>query len=158
MSKAFENLEAAQKRAMAIRPKIGGFPYLVETLRRAGVTRNVWSLPSCQSLFLTSKGPVVMQGTPLVSAIADIPAFDREGLIKALRTDQAGESTFPSSCRPRGVPESLDTMSISRREPSGIMAATERNNTEAYSAVEVALGRAPVVLLTRLATRVRLRV
>ena len=39
MSKAIENLEAAQKRAMAIRPKVGGFPYLAETLRRAGVTR-----------------------------------------------------------------------------------------------------------------------
>jgi uncharacterized protein YbcV (DUF1398 family) len=45
MSKAIENLEAAQKRALAIRPKVGGFPYLAETMRCAGVTRNVWSLP-----------------------------------------------------------------------------------------------------------------
>jgi uncharacterized protein YbcV (DUF1398 family) len=95
MSKAIEDLEAAQKRAMAIRPKVGGFPYLAEALRRAGVTRNVWSLPSCQSLFLTKDGPVVIQGTPLVAGIADVPAFKREGLIKALRIDQAGESTFP---------------------------------------------------------------
>jgi uncharacterized protein YbcV (DUF1398 family) len=95
MSKAIENLQAAQKQAMAIRPKVGGFPYLAETLRRAGVTRNIWSLPACQSIFLTNDGPVVMQGEPLVSGTADIPAFDREGLIKALRTDQAGESTFP---------------------------------------------------------------
>ena len=95
MSKAIENLEAAQKRAMAIRPKVGGFPYLAEALRRAGVTRNVWSLPSCQSLFLTNEGPVVTQGAPLVPGIADVPAFNRAGLIKALRTDQAGESTFP---------------------------------------------------------------
>ena len=35
MSKAIENLERAQKQAMAIRPKVGGFPYLAETLRRA---------------------------------------------------------------------------------------------------------------------------
>lgn len=95
MSKAIDNLEAAQKRAMAIRPKVGGFPYLAETLRLAGVTRNIWSLPACQSLFLTKEGPVVTQGAPLVSGIADVPAFDREGLINALRTDQAGESTFP---------------------------------------------------------------
>ena len=95
MSKAIENLQAAQKQAMAIRPKVGGFPYLAETLRRAGVTRNIWSLPACQSIFLTDKGPVVMQGEPLVSGAADIPAFDREGLIRALRIDQAGESTFP---------------------------------------------------------------
>lgn len=95
MSKAVENLQAAQKQAMAIRPKVGGFPYLAETLRRAGVTRNIWSLPACQSIFLTNLGPVVMQGQPLVSGTADIPGFDREGLIRALRIDQAGESTFP---------------------------------------------------------------
>lgn len=95
MSKAIENLQAAQQRAVAIRPKVGGFPYLAEALRQAGVTRNLWSLPSCQSIFLTNDGPVVMQGAPLVSGTADVPAFDREALIKALRTDQAGESTFP---------------------------------------------------------------
>jgi uncharacterized protein YbcV (DUF1398 family) len=95
MSKAIENLEAAQKRAMAMRPKAGGFPYLAETLRRAGVTRNVWFLPACQSLFLTNDGPVVNQGTPLATGSMDVPPFDREALISALRTDQAGESTFP---------------------------------------------------------------
>jgi uncharacterized protein YbcV (DUF1398 family) len=95
MSKAIENLEAALKRAMTVRPKVGGFPYLAETLRRAGVTRNIWSLPSCQSIYLTKDGSVVSQGTPLVSGVADVPQFDREALIRALRTDQAGESTFP---------------------------------------------------------------
>ena len=29
-----------------------------------------------------------MQGTPLVSGMADVPAFDREALIRALRADQ----------------------------------------------------------------------
>jgi len=95
MSKAIANLERAMKRGAEIRPKVGGFPYLAETLRRAGVTRNVWNLPACQSLFLTSEGPVVMQGAPLTSGLADVPSFDRDALIKALRTDQAGESTFP---------------------------------------------------------------
>ena len=95
MSKAIENLEAAQRRAMAGRPKVGGFPYLAETLRRAGVTRNFWSLPACQSLFLTNDGPVVMQGTPLAAGAMDVPPFNRGALISALRTDQAGESTFP---------------------------------------------------------------
>jgi uncharacterized protein YbcV (DUF1398 family) len=95
MSDAMENLKSAQQRAMAGRPKVGGFPYLAETLRRAGVTRNVWSLPSCQSLYLTEKGPVVVQGGPLVSGMADVKPFDREALIAALRTDQAGRSTFP---------------------------------------------------------------
>lgn len=94
MSKAIENLKAAQQSATARRPKVGGFPYLAETLRRAGVTRNLWFLPACQSLYLTKDGPVVMQGAPLVSGIADVPLFDREALVAALRTDQAGKSTF----------------------------------------------------------------
>jgi uncharacterized protein YbcV (DUF1398 family) len=94
MSKAMDNLQAAQKKAMANRPKVGGFPYLAETLRRAGVRRNVWILPCCQSLYLTEEGPVVTLGAPLISGAADVPAFDREALIRALRTDQAGESTF----------------------------------------------------------------
>src|SRR5487761_2085409 len=95
MSIAIENLKSAQQRAMAGRPKVGGFPYLAETLRRAGVTRNIWSLPSCQSLYLTEKGPVVVQGSPLVTGMADVPPFNRDALIAALRTDQAGNSTFP---------------------------------------------------------------
>jgi uncharacterized protein YbcV (DUF1398 family) len=95
VSEAIENLQAAQRRAMAGRPKVGGFSYLAETLRRAGVKRNQWFLPSCQSLYLTEKGPVMTQDTPLVSGMADVPAFDREALIRALRTDQAGKSTFP---------------------------------------------------------------
>src|SRR6202453_792181 len=95
MSEAIERLQAAQQRAVAGRPKVGGFPYLAETLRQAGVTRNQWFLPACQSLYLTQEGPVVTQGAPLVSGTADVPAFDRDALIRALRTDQAGESTFP---------------------------------------------------------------
>jgi uncharacterized protein YbcV (DUF1398 family) len=59
------------------------------------VTHNVWSLPSCQSLFLTEDGPVVMLGNALTTGAVDVPAFDGSALIKALRIDQAGESTFP---------------------------------------------------------------
>jgi uncharacterized protein YbcV (DUF1398 family) len=95
MSTAIDNLQAAQKRAMAVRPKVGGFPYLAEVLRRAGVTKNLWFLPSCQSLYQTNEGPIVTQGTPLESGTVDVPAFDREALITALRIDQAGESAFP---------------------------------------------------------------
>jgi uncharacterized protein YbcV (DUF1398 family) len=94
MSKAIDNLNEAMKRAMAGRPKVGGFPYLAETLRRAGVTRNLWYLPASQSVYLANLGPVVIMGTPLASGAAEIPPFDREALIKALRTDQAGNSTF----------------------------------------------------------------
>ena len=95
MSKAIDNLTEAMNTAEALRPRVGGFPYLAEVLRKAGVTRNVWSLPSCQSLFLTQEGPVVMQGKPLVTGAVDVAAFDSLALIRALRVDQAGESTFP---------------------------------------------------------------
>jgi uncharacterized protein YbcV (DUF1398 family) len=36
-----------------------------------------------------------MQGEPLVTGVVDVPAFDEEALIRALRVDQAGEGTFP---------------------------------------------------------------
>lgn len=95
MSKAVENLLKAQQLAMSIRPKIGGFPYLAETLKRAGITRNIWNLPSCQSIYLTQYGPVVSQGSPLISTTTDIPTFDPDALLKALRIDQSGMSSFP---------------------------------------------------------------
>ena len=94
MSKAIEQLQSAQQRAMAGRPKVGGFPYLAETLRQAGVTRNSWYFPSCQSLYVMEEGSVMTLGTPLVSGIVEVPPFDRGALITALRIDQAGESTF----------------------------------------------------------------
>jgi uncharacterized protein YbcV (DUF1398 family) len=106
MSKAIERLQAAQARAMAGRPLVGGFPYLAETLRGAGVKRNVWCLPSAQSLYVMDDGPVVTQGLPLLTGMVDVPGFDREALIRALRTDQAGKSTFPeflAACWGAGV-------------------------------------------------------
>lgn len=95
MSKAIENLQGAMQRAAAGRPKAGGFPYLAETLRRAGVVRNQWLLPACQSTYLTTDGPVVIQGTPLLLGPADVPPFDPEALVAALRLNQAGLGTFP---------------------------------------------------------------
>jgi hypothetical protein len=98
MSKATENLEAAQRHAMAGRPKVGGFPYLTETLRRAEVTRNFWSLPACQSIFLTDHGPVVIQGPPLLSGTADVPPFNRADYGVAHRS--GGKQHLPGvSCR-----------------------------------------------------------
>lgn len=95
MSQALENLLNAQKYAMSIRPKVGGFPYLAEALRAAGITRNIWQLPACQSLYLTKFGPVVQQGSPLFLGPREVPKFDREALIRTLRADQEGKSTFP---------------------------------------------------------------
>lgn len=95
MSQAIANLQAAQEKAIASRPRVGGFPHLAETLRHAGVTRNTWHLPACQSLYLTNLGAVMQQGTPLVSGTFDVPRFDLAVLVAALRVDKAGQSTFP---------------------------------------------------------------
>jgi uncharacterized protein YbcV (DUF1398 family) len=95
MSTPKEKLIEAQKYAMSVRPKVGGFPALAEILRQAGVRLNRWSLPSCQSVYLMNEGSVVQQGAPLVTGVHEIPKFDREALIVALRTDQEGRSTFP---------------------------------------------------------------
>ena len=95
MSKAIENLRAAQQRAFSIRPEVGGFPVLAEVLRQAGVHLNAWFLPAAESLYLTDDGAVVQQGTPLATGLVDMPAFDEAAVIAAIRTDQAGESTFP---------------------------------------------------------------
>lgn len=85
MSQAIDNLQQAMQKAMADRPAVGGFPYLAETLRTAGVKINEWNLPSCQSLYFTDNGPVVMQGLPLVTGLADVPAFNKDAVIHALR-------------------------------------------------------------------------
>lgn len=94
MSRATQNLMEAQSFALSIRPKAGGFPYLAEALRQAGVRRNFWYLPSCQSVYLTELGPVVNQGEPLAKGLLEIAPFDRDALIRALRTDQEGKGTF----------------------------------------------------------------
>jgi uncharacterized protein YbcV (DUF1398 family) len=95
MSKAIEVLTQSLNRAMTVSPKVGGFPYLAEVLRQAGVHYNYWFLPSLQSIYVTKNGSVVDQGTPLLTGFADIPAFNQDALIHALREDQAGKSTFP---------------------------------------------------------------
>lgn len=95
MTPAPQRLIEAQQYAMSIRPRVGGFPVLAEVLRRTGVRMNRWSLPSCQAVYVMKEGSVVQQGTPLVSGAHEIPKFDREALIAALRTDQEGRGTFP---------------------------------------------------------------
>ncbi len=95
MTTAIENLQSAQARAMSVRPKAGGFPVLAKVLHEAGVHRNEWFLPAAQSVYITDLGPVVRQGAPIASGLIDVPSFDRAALIRALRADQAGETTFP---------------------------------------------------------------
>lgn len=95
MSQAIEALDRAVNRAMAGRPRVGGFSYLAECLRAAGVEKNLWLLPACQSVYLMQAGAVVTQDGPLRSGTMDVPVFDGDALIRAIRTDQAAESSFP---------------------------------------------------------------
>lgn len=95
MSAAIEIIENAIQKGMNLRPQIGGFPYLAEALREAGVTLNEWILPSCQSLYQTHQGAVIFPNPALITTATDIPTFNRDLLIHALRADQAGQTTFP---------------------------------------------------------------
>lgn len=95
MSKATTALKEALQRGTTLRPKVGGFPYLAEALRQAAAMYNYWYLPACTSIFVLDAGTVVNQGTPLIDGMMELPAFNQEALIAALRKDQAGNSTFP---------------------------------------------------------------
>ena len=90
-----EKLQRAMEYAMIHRPAVGGFPFLAECLRKAGVKRNIWSLPAVQSMYVMEDDEIVNQGIPLLSGVAKIPRFDESALVAALRVDQAGNSTFP---------------------------------------------------------------
>ncbi|MET8940378.1 DUF1398 family protein [Streptomyces rubiginosohelvolus] len=98
-SHAINRLRAAMERGEALRPQVGGFPYLAESLRQAGVTRCRMAVPASSFLYLTAHGDVVVQGEPLISGFASAPPFDEAALIAALRADQAGETTFPEFIR-----------------------------------------------------------
>lgn len=94
MTAAIANLQSAQRDAMENRPAVQGFPFLAETLRRAGVRTNTWWLPAMQSLYETDLGPVFDQGVPLIDGMSDVPPFDRAALVAALHADQAGQTSF----------------------------------------------------------------
>ena len=59
------------------------------------MSRNIWTLPACHSVYLTNDGPVVTVGAaPLSSGTTGVPSFDRDALI-AFGSDQGANSTFP---------------------------------------------------------------
>lgn len=106
MSSAIANLQAAQERAAAVRPQVNGFPYVAEVMRQAGVSAYHHSIPSGTTLFVTEAGPVVLQADPVVHGMADVASWDRDAVIAAIRTDQAGNSSYPQftqSCWEAGV-------------------------------------------------------
>lgn len=95
MSTLTETVQDAQRRALEIRPEVGGFPVLAEVLRRAGIRRNEWTLPAGQSVYVADQGAVVGPSTSLVSELSDVAGFDRDAVTDAIRADQAGKTSFP---------------------------------------------------------------
>jgi uncharacterized protein YbcV (DUF1398 family) len=90
-----ESIDHANARAAALRPKVGGFPYLAEALRQAGVTKYYFDIPSMTVIYVTDEGDLLQPGTFLRTAKTVIPAYDEDAVIDAIRVDQRGESTFP---------------------------------------------------------------
>jgi uncharacterized protein YbcV (DUF1398 family) len=90
-----ERIADAYKWAMANRPKVGGYPYLAEALRQAGVTRYVYTLPSGQCTFYAPDGTVVNQGDVVASGMLEVPAFNKDAFVQILRKSQNGDTTFP---------------------------------------------------------------
>ena len=131
MSKAIEILQAAQKRAMAGRPKVGGFPYLAETLRRAGVTRNVWNLPSCQSFYLLNEGPVCRPGRGARVGIVDVHfAVGPRSAHPRVASRPGRREHVSGNPDGNGTEGWSVTMSISGRARSPTTGTTQRNTSK----------------------------
>lgn len=95
MGSIIEKVTAATAYGMSVRPKVGGFPYLAEAMRQAGITRNYFDVPSASMVFVTADGAVLRPGALRFTEPVVVPPFDEAALVAALRADQRGESTFP---------------------------------------------------------------
>lgn len=131
-----EHVVEAQQRGAAARPKVAGFPYLAETLRLAGITRIAVTVPSWTTVLTTAEGSVLQQGSPMTEGTVEVPPFDRDAFLTALRADQAGEMAFPDWMEATwraGVlwyEVDLDARSCTYRSPAG------DSYVEQYAAVE----------------------
>jgi uncharacterized protein YbcV (DUF1398 family) len=90
-----ETIQAAQKLGASVRPKVGGFPYLAEALRQAGVLTLSFDVPAASGVYITNTGSILQQETPIRNGMVDVPEFNENALVTALRADQNGETTYP---------------------------------------------------------------
>ena len=95
---ARERVLAALTWAAAVRPKVGGFPYLAEALRSAGVLEHRFDVVSTSGTYVLDDGVAVLPGRLIEVTPFTAAPFDEGALVAALRTDQAGESTFEEFC------------------------------------------------------------
>lgn len=132
-----EKLQKVMEFAIKNRPQIGGFPFLAECLRLAEVTRNIWLLPAATSMYVINDEYIVNQGVPLINGMAEVPTFDEVALIRAIRSDQAGQTSFPEfllAAWNAGV--SQYDVDFNKRTVTYIGARGE-TYTEEYAAVDV---------------------
>jgi uncharacterized protein YbcV (DUF1398 family) len=137
MSILTDTVHDAQRKAGEIRPAVGGFPALAEVLRQAGIHRNARTLPAGQSVYVTDTGAVVEPAVSLVSEMSDVPAFDRDAVIDAIRADQVGHTTFPeflAAIWAAGVTSYVVDLDQRTVTYAGIDNATY---VESYAAVEI---------------------
>ncbi len=95
MTDLFSILDNALARGTRLRPKVGGFPYLAESLRQAGVRSYRFDVPSASIIYITDGGAALRPGAPLFGDWTEIAEFDEMALIDAIRADQRGETAFP---------------------------------------------------------------
>ncbi|MFJ6728478.1 DUF1398 family protein [Streptomyces sp. NPDC091281] len=137
MSTAILNLRAAYERAAAVRPPVGGFPYLAEALRQARVTGYRVTVPSMTTVYASPDGAVTVLGDPLITGTADVPPYDEARFVASLRASQAGGTTYPEfvrGCWEAGV-VSYDVDLAART--CTYHGADGDNYTEVYPAVEI---------------------
>jgi uncharacterized protein YbcV (DUF1398 family) len=90
MSAPTDTVREALVQGAAIRPRVGGFPYLAECLRRAEVRHVDVALPTASAVYVLPTGVVLKQGAELEV----VAPFDEAALIAAIRADQAGQTTY----------------------------------------------------------------
>lgn len=95
MSETVKRVLAALNTISRLKKQENHFPYLADQLYRAGVFSSTWTLPSCQAIYVTDTGNMVIPGEPLFSGPMEVSPFSEEKLRSAIREDQKGESAFP---------------------------------------------------------------
>lgn len=79
---------------MRLRPPVGGFPYLAESLRQAGIHTVHCDVAPMSTIYRTANGAVIDQQEPLVRGLDPVAVFDVDAVVGAIRRDQRGESTY----------------------------------------------------------------
>lgn len=83
------SIDVANAHAMAVRPPVGGFPYLAEAMRAAGVEKYLFDVPTMTALYLTDQGDLIRPGRTYMDA-SPLPATDRSDGITVLHSPRRG--------------------------------------------------------------------